>query len=171
MNSPSHQTYNDQLLAELTPPERYRAARLLEQAAEFADHEWTQGAKARTAQGHAIPYLPDMDYGAHPPARLCAMGHIERVTGEKVLSGPLSRRLAAAVTREVKNCIPDWNDLPATTPEQVRQAFHQAAARLYKEAAEQALPELKEKDDNPTAAVLKATAAPAAARPAPAEAP
>ena len=125
-----------------SPPQRYQAARLLEQAADFPDGQWTQGAKARGPNGDPMTYHPGRtpESSVYFPARFCALGHIERVTG------CLSHRpdlptalLREAVTREIHEPIPDWNDKPGRTAQEVRQLFQKAANRLYKEAAAQAL--------------------------------
>ena len=126
----------------LTAPERYQAARLLEAAAEFPDPQWTQGAKARTPQGHVIPFPPDdpeLPEAGSLPAQLCAIGHIERATLLDPDGHRWTRRMMTAVTREIRETLPQWNDHPDRTAEEVRQTFRQAAKRLYQEAVTQAL--------------------------------
>ena len=121
-------------LESLTAPERYQAARLLEAAAEFPDLQWTQNAKARTRQGHSVPYDLGYEYEG-VPFQFCAVGHIERAARAEPQASAWARRMMTAVTRETRQNVPHWNDEPERTPEEIRQAFRQAARRLYKEAA------------------------------------
>ena len=135
--------------------ERYRAARLLEQAADFPDDQWTQGAKARSPNGNGMTFHPGKIPESSPlyPSRFCALGHIERVTGCLSHKPDLpTALLREAVTREIQEPIPDWNDAPGRTAAEVRRLFQQAANRLYREAAAQGLQAAEPAAPTPAAA-------------------
>ena len=122
------------MLLQLDPPQQYQLARLLEQAGEFQDEEWTQGAKARTGQGHAVPILPPGGAPAVRPVRYCAIGHIERVCRANELYGFQALLMNEAMHQELGRSVPIWNDQPDTTATQVRETFRQVSARLYRQA-------------------------------------
>ena len=98
-------------------------AALLEQAAEFPDESWTQGAYARDEQNNPVHW-------DHPSAvRFCAAGRLFKVT-EKLSDSP---DLYYAVAHKLPGYplnLGGWNDHPRRTPEQVRQLFRKTAARL-----------------------------------------
>ena len=106
---------------------RETLAQLLTAAADFADHEWTQGAYARNNQGHQIPY-------AHPRAiRFCASGHLMKARHENPAAAAQvsGLRLLQAVLQEIpgERDLMTWNDQPERRAAEVRQLFRQAAAR------------------------------------------
>ena len=90
-------------LAALTTQDKYQIARLLEQAGEFENHEWTQGSKARTARGHSVPFLPEIEYGKNPPVQFCAVGHIEQVSRQNNRHGQRGILMTAALSCQVKS--------------------------------------------------------------------
>ena len=123
------------MLLQLEPPQQYQLARLLEQAGEFQDEEWTQGAKARTAKGHAIPILPHGGKAlATRPTKYCALGHIERVCRANDLYGHQALMMNEILHQELGIGVPTWNDQPDTTAEQVRTLFRQTSAKMYRQA-------------------------------------
>ena len=120
-------------MAPYTPAAMRRNADLLDRAAGFADQEWTQNCYARDAAGEKVDYLD-------PAAiQLCAAGHMLRTShadGQREYG-----RLYAAVNRALLPGGPDltaWNDAPGREPEEVRQLFRKAAARLRQKADEAA---------------------------------
>ena len=121
----------------------YQAARLLEQAGDFTDRQWTQGVKARDAQGQPTSLIGDMPLPyykkSNPAASYCAAGHIERVCAAQPETAQFQPALLTLLTVEINLPLPTWNDKPERTPGEVRKLFCQAAARMYKEAINAAI--------------------------------
>lgn len=99
-------------------------ADLLEQAARFADRQWTQNCYARNALGNAIPW---QDRAA---VQFCAAGRLFKTAPKVDLYGPVAEHIPGCAANLNK-----WNDAPGRTPEQVRRLFRQTAAALREEAA------------------------------------
>ena len=115
------ETLSEQPLAETI-------AQLLEAAARFEDREWTQGAYARDAEGCHVPY-------SHPQARqFCASGRLMRIRHEAPAAAEQvsGLRLLQEILGEIpgEKDLMAWNDRPNRQPEEVRQLFRQAAARV-----------------------------------------
>ena len=109
-------------------------------------------------------FLPEMEYGKNPPVQFCAVGHIARVSRQNNQHGRRGILMTAALSRQVKRPVPDWNDQPDTNAEKVRAAFRQAAAQLYREAVAQALcaAPTPEKEETPLRKPTPAKPTPAA---------
>lgn len=107
------------LLPPRTPERLDHWSNLLEKAAAFADQEWCQ---------HALNKPPD----AAQPERHCAAGLVTRhcQTQEQLL--PII--FAIHEQLPLDTTIPEWNDAPERTAEDIRTVFRQAAARLRAEA-------------------------------------
>ena len=144
----------------------YQGARLLEQAGQFANREWTQGVKARDAAGQPTALLggQPLPYNRknNPAVRYCAAGHVERVCCAQPATAQYQPALLTLLTKILKAPIPAWNDAPGRTAAEVRSLFRQGAARLYREAAAAGLQEL---------AAAAAAAGPETPRESPAENP
>ena len=109
-------------------------AQLLEAAARFEDREWTQGAYARDPEGCHIPY-------SHPRAvQFCASGRLMRIRHENPAAADQVSgfRLLQEILYEIpgEKDLMAWNDRPTRQPEQVRQLFRQAAARVRRQSAD-----------------------------------
>ena len=104
-------------------------ADLLDQAARFADDQWTQGCYARNAQDEAV-HWNDPDAVQH-----CAAGRLFKVTQDLRSSPDLYHEVAKNLPGYRGN-LGGWNDVPGRTPEQVRRLFRQTAAALRKTAEE-----------------------------------
>lgn len=124
----------------VSAPELYRYAQRLEAAGDFRDDQWTQKALARNAagQGTAISQDPVNPAKPGPAVRYCAMGHLYRIcttpqeeTDIPALTALLSNQL---LDNGADASVPDWNDAPGRTPQEVRDLFQQTAAGLYREA-------------------------------------
>lgn len=104
-------------------------ARLLDQAAQFADSQWTQGCYARNAQGAAVHWD---DPGA---VQFCASGRLFKTT-QNLKSSPDLYHAVAESLPGYRGNLGGWNDVPGRTPEQVRQLFRQTAAALWEKSKE-----------------------------------
>ena len=102
-----------------TPERLDHWSRLLEQAATFADQEWCQHAMTKPAD-------------AVQPERFCAAGLITRhcQTQEQLL--PIIFAIHEQLPLDAS--IPQWNDAPERTAQDIREVFRKAAARLRAEA-------------------------------------
>lgn len=122
----------------------YRLGRLLEAAGDFTDSQWTQDVLARNAAGepaHPAPQLLDEDAKAdfitpdQFPVAYCALGHIQRAAAAAQISGHVElMKHSLHETLPQDSSIPDWNDSPYRTPQEVRDAFQQAANNQYRTA-------------------------------------
>ena len=120
----------------------YRLGRRLEAAGDFTDNQWTQGVLARNAAGepaHPAPQLLDEDAKAdfitpdQFPVAYCALGHIQRAAAEIGGHVELMKHCLHEILPQ-DGSIPDWNDSPFRTPQEVRDAFQQAANNQYQTA-------------------------------------
>lgn len=126
------------------PQDFYRLGRLLEAAGDFADDQWTQDVLARDAAGeptHPAPWLLDDEAKAafilpeKDPVAYCALGHIQRAIAAAQINGHVElMKLCLHETLPQDKTIPDWNDSPLRTPQEVRDAFQQAANNQYRTA-------------------------------------
>lgn len=106
---------------------------LLEPAGDFADSQWTQGAKARDSD-HWPTGLDEYRSSNHPAVHYCAAGHVERSYQETIRDSVYQPRLLTLLAREVRDSIPRWNDEPGRTPQEVRDLFRRVSSRLYRES-------------------------------------
>ena len=100
---------------------------ILEAAADFADHEWTQHTYGRNAAGE-----PTQNFLAGATVQFCADGHllraVERISGKDFAMAPLYTALAPGLPEDQD--LVRWNDVPGRQPEEVRQLFQAAAAQI-----------------------------------------
>lgn len=126
------------------PRDFYRLGRLLEAAGDFTDDQWTQGVLARNAAGEPANPAPQLlDPAAKAafvtpdqyPVAYCALGHIQRATAAARIGGHVElMKLCLHETLPQDATIPDWNDSPFRTPQEVRDAFQKAANNQYRTA-------------------------------------
>ena len=134
MQNPEHLPSSAiQNLPGLPAPTLYRAARLLEQAADFSNRQWTQGAKARDQRGRPTG-LEEYRSASRPPAQYCAVGHLERVCEQNPEDRRYQPLLLNRLAQQIHDSIARWNDEPGRTPQDVRQLFREVAQALYQEA-------------------------------------
>ena len=111
----------------LPPPSKELLVEILAAAAAFADHEWTQGTYGRDANG-----VPARNFLAGRTIQFCADGHllkaVEQIGGRDFAMAPLYAALEPGLPED-KDLV-RWNDVPDRRPEEVRQLFQAAAARL-----------------------------------------
>ena len=117
----------------LPAPTLYRAARLLEQAADFPNRQWTQGAKARDCNGRPTG-LEEYRSALRPPAKYCAVGHLERVCEQSPEDRRYQPLLLNRLAQQIHDSIAHWNDEPERTAQDVRELFREVAQALYQEA-------------------------------------
>ena len=120
------QTVKDPLSLE-TYPTPELLARLLEQAAAFPHNTWIQGSEAQDAAGQAVyPFQESA-------IKFCAIGRLNRVCHQQRAPDPVRTALARALLTALPPGAGDlqlWNDQPERTPQEVRELFQQAAARI-----------------------------------------
>ena len=111
----------------LPTPSTELLVEILEAAADFADHEWTQLTYGRDAEG-----APARNFLAGQTVQFCADGHllkaVEKIGGRDFAMAPLYAALEPGLPED-KDLV-RWNDVPDRRPEEVRQLFQAAAARL-----------------------------------------
>ena len=110
----------------MSPENRETLAQLLAAAADFADHEGTQGAYTRNDQGHQIPY-------AHPHAvRFCASGPLMKARHDHPAAAAQvsGLRLLQAVHQEIpeERDLMTWNDQPERRAADGQELFQKATA-------------------------------------------
>lgn len=106
--------------------DREAQARVLEQAASFADDQWTQLALAVDRKGQPV------NPASNQAVAFCAVAHLDRAIAAAGLHFP-DGAIVDAVLAELPAdtaCPATWNDRPGRTPEEIRQIFRRAAARL-----------------------------------------
>ena len=117
----------------LPPQDLTFQADLLELAAQFHDKRWTQGAISRNAKDEEV-HMRDATQ-----AKWCASGHLHKIVLQRGLhNSGLDFALLLAVERQLPpeyQTLPEWNDAPGREPEEVRELFRKAAARLRQRAA------------------------------------
>ena len=129
------------------PAGREAQARVLEQAASFTDDQWTQLALAVDKNGKLVKPT-----SARVAAR-CAVAHLDaalEAAGPNFPEGEILEAVLAELPADT-NCPATWNDRPGRTPEEVRQLFRRAAARLRSQA--QLEREIESRDEPLTTAV------------------
>jgi len=101
-----------------------RVSEVLDRAADLLTPEgaWTQGLFARDVTGYPLP--AGFDAGA---VCWCAVGAIEKVTGEECLED-LPVLAAQQLESVLPTAIPPWNDAPERTQEEVVAKLREAAA-------------------------------------------
>ena len=116
-------------LPPLPPILLQKNAAILEKAAQFADHQWTQGSYARGVNNEEVDHRS-------PAARcFCLMGHLMRAAHNARLGQGGGFQLQDLVAKELPadyapSGLARWNDEPGRQPEEVRQILRQAAAKL-----------------------------------------
>ena len=110
-----------------TPNPEY-IAQLLEQAADFPDEAWIQGAEARDAAGQECYPFQDK------AVKFCALGRLNRVCSRQQSTDPIratiSRVLRELLPPSAEDNLARWNDRPERAAAEVRALFRQAAAQV-----------------------------------------
>ena len=100
---------------------------ILQTAAAFQDHEWTQHAHGRDANGE-----PSLNFLEGTTIQFCAEGHLLRAVKKHAATDFSLKPMYAALDDllpEPADLI-EWNDAPERRPEEVRELFRQAIAVL-----------------------------------------
>ena len=110
-----------------TYPEPELLARLLEQAAAFPHDTWIQGSEARDANGReCYPFQEEA-------VSFCAIGRLNRICHQQRAGDSIRTALARALLTALPPGAGDlqlWNNQQERTPQEVRELFQQAAARV-----------------------------------------
>lgn len=112
-----------------TAPDLRRAAELLDQAAVFADQEWTQAVNARNERNQAVHYY------SREAIKFSAGGHLWRVLHQNGEDYSFFNSMYAAASHNLpEGSLNKWNDQIDRRPEEIRQLFRNAAQRLREKA-------------------------------------
>ena len=100
---------------------------ILETAANFGDHQWTQHTYGRNPDG-----TPALNFVKGEGVQFCADGHllraVERLCPRDFAMHPLYAALEPFLPEPAD--LVRWNDMPERQPAEVRELFRKAADRL-----------------------------------------
>lgn len=113
-------------LRDASPQEMYELARRIEQAGNFPDQEWTQGATSKDQNGFTVAF-----HSANA-VTYCAIGQLHRHAADAYQGDTMVSAVEEILPLNTQIAV--WNDEPTRKPEQVRQLFQEAAAKLYRKA-------------------------------------